>query len=321
MKKFLYLFLFALAAGSCVTQAKYDEARDAEARYYDEARACRKEKNALETRNKELEAELQLLRAKRDKALADTAMLSRELRRVQDECEAMQRQNLALFERLQAPQGQEEAQALLAEIQGLQTELMKREDALFQAERALYDKQKEVEIQNMRIVQLTEALEAQENKLRELRDKVRNALVGFEGNGLAVSTKGGRIYVSMDEQLLFESGRWEVADRGMQAIRSLAPVLAANKDVDILIEGHTDNVPFLGNGNVQDNWDLSVKRATAIVRILLEHPDIEPARVIASGRAEFRPIDPANTSEARQKNRRCEIILTPNLDELLKLFD
>ncbi|MBO4370166.1 MAG: OmpA family protein [Paludibacteraceae bacterium] len=321
MKRIVYLCVFAAIATSCVTQAKYNAARDAEAQYYDEARTCRKEKTALENKNKELEAELKKLRAKNEKAQEDTAMLSRELRRVQDECEAMQRQNLALFERLQAPQGNEEAQALLAEIQGLQTELMKREDALFQAERALYDKQREVEIQNDRIIQLTEALEAQERKLAELRDKVRNALVGFEGNGLAVTTRGGRIYVSMEEQLLFESGKWDVANRGRQALAQLATVLAANKDVEILIEGHTDNIPFSGNGNIEDNWDLSVKRATAIVKILCQNSEIDARRVVASGRADNLPVDTSDTSEGRSRNRRCEIILSPNLDELVKLFD
>jgi chemotaxis protein MotB len=138
---------------------------------------------------------------------------------------------------------------------------------------------------------------------------------------LQIESRNGRIYVSLDEKLLFQSGKWNVDSRGKQAIKQLSSVLAAQKDIDILVEGHTDNVPYGGNGNVTDNWDLSVKRATAIVRILLENKELEASRVMAAGRGEFNPIDTANTKEARQKNRRTEIILTPKLTDLLQLFE
>jgi chemotaxis protein MotB len=138
---------------------------------------------------------------------------------------------------------------------------------------------------------------------------------------LQIESRNGRIYVSLDEKLLFQSGKWNVDSRGKQAIKQLSSVLAAQKDIDILVEGHTDNVPYGGNGNVTDNWDLSVKRATAIVRILLENNELEASRVMAAGRGEFNPIDTANTKEARQKNRRTEIILTPKLTDLLQLFE
>ena len=136
-----------------------------------------------------------------------------------------------------------------------------------------------------------------------------------------VKEKGGKVYVSMDEKLLFQSGRWVVDNKGANAIRELSKVLATTKDVDIVVEGPTDNVPFSGNGNIVDNWDLSVKRATSIVRILLENKDIDPAKVSASGRGEYCPVETADTKEARKANRRIEIILTPNLDELLKIFE
>ena len=157
--------------------------------------------------------------------------------------------------------------------------------------------------------------------MQDIKNKIQNALVGYEGNGLQIESRNGRIYVSLDEKLLFQSGKWNVDTRGKQAIRQLSGVLAGQKDIDILVEGHTDNVPYSGNGNITDNWDLSVKRATAIVRILLENKELEASRVTAAGRGEFNPVDTDNTKEARQKNRRIEIILTPKLTELLQLFE
>ena len=221
----------------------------------------------------------------------------------------------------QSAKSKDEIQSMLEEINALQSELIQREDALFKAERALKDQQGELEARNAKITELTKLLEERDNHLNSLKDKVMKALAPYESEGLKVSSKGGKVYVSMDEKLLFQSGRWVVDAKGAKAIRELSKVLSSTKDVDIVVEGHTDNVPFSGNGNVLDNWDLSVKRATSIVRLLLENEEIDPAKVSASGRSEYCPVDTANTKEARQANRRIEIILTPNLDELLKIFE
>ena len=233
----------------------------------------------------------------------------------------MHEQNQNLLEKLKSSKTKDEIQKMLEEIQALQSELINREDALFKAERALKDKQQELADRNAKITELTTLLEERDSHLNSLKDKVVKALAPFEAEGLKVSSKDGKVYVSMDEKLLFQSGRWVVDAKGAKAIRELSKVLATTKDVDILVEGHTDNVPFSGNGNVLDNWDLSVKRATSIVRILLENSDINPAKVSASGRSEYCPIDTADTKEARKANRRIEIILTPDLDELLKIFE
>jgi chemotaxis protein MotB len=233
----------------------------------------------------------------------------------------MQEQNANLLDKLKGASTKKEIQNMLEEIQTLQTELIQREDALFKAERALKEKQAELEDRNAKITELTKLLEERDQYLNSLKDKVMKALAPFEADGLKVSEKGGKVYVSMDEKLLFQSGRWVVDNKGANAIRELSKVLATTKDVDIVVEGHTDNVPFSGNGNIVDNWDLSVKRATSIVRILLENKDIDPTKVSASGRSEYCPIDTADTKEARKANRRIEIILTPNLDELLKIFE
>jgi chemotaxis protein MotB len=133
--------------------------------------------------------------------------------------------------------------------------------------------------------------------------------------------KNGKVYVSMDEKLLFRSGSYEVDARGRQALKELAGVLVANKDVNIMIEGHTDDVPYRSGPVIKDNWDLSVLRATSVLKILLEGGNIAPDRLTAAGRGEFQPVDRAKTAEARSRNRRTEIILTPNLDELLKILE
>ena len=321
MKKYLFLASLTLLSTACVTKAKYDEAKESEARYYDEARLCGEALSAEKDKNKELSELIEQLKTKASQQTNEVNELSKELQRVQEDCNAMQAHNKELLDKLKSTKSKEEIQAMLSEIQALQSELMQREDALFKAERALQDKQNQLELQNAKITELTALIEQQAAKMQDIKNKIQNALVGYEGDGLQIESRNGRIYVSLDEKLLFQSGKWNVDARGKKAIQQLSTVLAANKDIDVLVEGHTDNVPYGGNGNIIDNWDLSVKRATAIVRILLENKDLEASRVMAAGRGEFNPIDTANTKEARQKNRRTEIILTPKLTELLQLFE
>lgn len=148
-----------------------------------------------------------------------------------------------------------------------------------------------------------------------------NALTGFEGNGLSISTKNGKVYVSMDEKLLFKSGSYQVDQRGIQALNQLSSVLAQNKDINVMIEGHTDNVPYNGTGALKDNWDLSVKRATSIVRIIIQNKGVAPKRLTVAGRSKYIPVETNSTSLGRSKNRRTEIILTPKLDELFKILE
>lgn len=228
-----------------------------------------------------------------------------------------------------------ETQELLKQLQSYQNDLQAREDALTSAEAALLTKrneleqaiaelegaQREIASRNARILEMEEMLAQKDKLMRELRDRVMSALEGYQGNGLNVHMKDGLLYVSLDEQLLFKSGSWAVDPRGQAAIKDLGKVLAENEDIQITIEGHTDNVPFNGSGALKDNWDLSAKRATSIVKILLQGSTISPERITAAGRGEFVPLDTANTAEARQKNRRTEIILMPNMKDLMKALN
>jgi chemotaxis protein MotB len=164
-------------------------------------------------------------------------------------------------------------------------------------------------------------LHEKDRVLDDLREKVAEALLGFEGQGLTVTRKNGKVYVSMDEKLLFQSGSTVVDPNGVRALKQLAQVLARNPEISIMIEGHTDDVPFRKGSSIKDNWDLSALRATSIVRILLEGSGIDPVRLTVAGRGEYLPVDPADTPEARRKNRRTEIILSPDLTEVFRILD
>ena len=133
--------------------------------------------------------------------------------------------------------------------------------------------------------------------------------------------QNGKVYVSLEESLLFASGSYTVNSKGTDVLKKLAKVLEQNTDINVMVEGHTDNVPYKGSGDLKDNWDLSVKRATSVVKIIIENSSVKPERLIAAGRSEYIPLDNSNTAEARKKNRRTEIILTPKIDELLKILE
>ena len=146
------------------------------------------------------------------------------------------------------------------------------------------------------------------------------ALLSFDGKGLTVEQRNGKVYVSMENKLLFKSGSWAVGSEGKQAIKQLAMVLEQNKDISVLIEGHTDDDPYIGDSKLSGNWDLSVKRATAIVRLLLQNKGVMPENITAAGKGEYSPVVPNSSADNRSKNRRIEVILAPKLDEIGKLL-
>ena len=166
---------------------------------------------------------------------------------------------------------------------------------------------------------MIQVIAKQDSITRNLNNILRNALLGFNSDELSVEIKDGKVYVSMSDKLLFQSGSSAVEDKGKDALKLLAGVLDKNPDIDILVEGHTDNVP-IKTSVYKDNWDLSVARATSIVRILTNDYKIIPTRLTASGKGEFFPKADNDTVEGRAKNRRTEIILSPKLDELMKLL-
>jgi chemotaxis protein MotB len=191
--------------------------------------------------------------------------------------------------------------------------LKQKSDELIVKEKLLVEREKA-------LAELKKKIARQDSITRRLNDILRNALLGFKSDELSVEIKNGKVYVSMTDKLLFKSGSAAVEDKGKTAIKVLAEVLGKNPDIDILIEGHTDNVP-IKTALYRDNWDLSVARAISIVHILTDDYKISPLRLTASGRGEFSPRADNATPEGKASNRRTEIILSPKLDEIMNLLN
>lgn len=206
------------------------------------------------------------------------------------------------------------------ENQNLLNELGEKETSLFEKEANLAKLTSALDARSKRIQDLEALIASKEAAMQQLKSAISNALKGFEGKGLTVEQRDGKVYVSMENKLLFGSGQWAVGDNGKSAVVELARVLVENPTIDVLIEGHTDNDPYRSGGVIQDNWDLSVKRATAIVRILQES-NVSPKQITAAGHSEYVPVASNDTPEGKAKNRRIEIILSPNLDEVTKLLN
>ena len=171
-----------------------------------------------------------------------------------------------------------------------------------------------------KVKELEQILANKDRAVQELRQMISNALLNFKENDISVTVKNGKVYVSLAEQLLFGSGSIQIDQKGVSALQQLANAIRAEKDINILVEGHTDNVPISKkSAYMNDNWDLSVMRATSITRILTK-AGVSPEQITASGRGEFSPLAANTSPDNKQKNRRSEIIITPNLDELFKVL-
>lgn len=320
--------LFLLA--SCVPQRLMEETKS-------KLSTCETESAALRKSNQENEAKLAELNermTKEEKELAglqrDTAIMSTNLRLLQNKYDKLNSVNDQLLDKYNRMLvGSEKDNAKLSgQLQLTQEQLLKKEDELKALEARLNKQQKDLDalsaqlkMREARVNELEAVLKSKDQATADLKKKLQDALMGFEGKGLTITQKNGKVYVSMDESLLFESGKISVQPKGIEALKNVAKVLEQNPDINVLIEGHTDDVPMKGAGEIKDNWDLSVMRATSVTKIILQNSKTEPTRITSAGRGEFFPLDPAKTPEARKKNRRTEIILTPKLDELLKVLE
>lgn len=200
------------------------------------------------------------------------------------------------------------------ELDAKSIELKAKSSELSEKERLLAEREKSLK-------ELQAIIARQDSVSKRLNDILRKALLGFKADELSVELKNGKVYVSMSDKLLFKSGSSAVESKGVEALKVLAGVLVKNTDIEIAVEGHTDNVPMKGASAIKDNWDLSVIRATSIVRILTQEYAVSPINVTASGRGEFMPRASNETAEGRAKNRRTEIILSPKLDEVMELLN
>lgn len=325
-----FAILTAALFSTCVPARKYEEEQAKRI-------AAESERDKLKTENsdyatKSAELDRQLTENKKQTMLLqnDTLgcgmryrLLSSQYDQLTANYELLLKQNKDLMNRQTNENNQ-----LVGKLNLSQEQLIQKEDSLKRMQRNLYSQKRSLDSLNIelkkreaRVVELQRAINSKDSAITAIQNKVKNALLSFEGKGLTVHEKDGKVYVSMDDKLLFASGSIVVQSEGVKALKQLAKVLEQNKDISIMVEGHTDDLAYKGSGDMKDNWDLSVMRATSVVKILLGNGDIDPKRITAAGRGEYFPLDPAKTNEARGKNRRTEIILTPKLDELFKVLD
>ena len=310
-------------AMSCVPQKRFRELESNYFRSTADNERLRRENELTRAQNENLLIRIETLNG-------DTIRLGEQIRRIQREFSQLQAEyNQLKDHNTQLQEGKEvETRQILARMQEIQVDLQRREDELKAAEREMETKQLHLDSimaimaqKEQRVNELEAILLRQDSIVNALRAIVSNALLGFEGRGLSVDIRNGKVYVSLDESLLFATGSTVVDSRGENALRELAKVLEQNPEINIMIEGHTDDVPIRSGSQMKDNWDLSVLRATSVLRILMKHGNIDPQRFIAGGRGEFLPVDPDKTPAARSKNRRTEIILTPRLDDLFRIIE
>jgi len=314
--RILILALSTVLVSACVSPKVYKDLENKYATLKDENRELKSDNKTLNNEKNAAQNELTQLQkayneaiAERDKLQADYASKKANFDNLQASYDALEKNSSsAIAENVQ--KNRELLARLEAKEQALETENTRLE--------AL---KKELEARSNRVAELESVIAAKDAAMTELKNAISRALVDFEGKGLTVVQRDGKVYVSMENKLLFQSGSWAVGVEGAKAVNQLGSVLADNPDINVLIEGHTDNVPYSGNGIMKGNWDLSTKRATAIVEILRQNSNINPENLTAAGRGEFAPIASNETSEGKAKNRRIEVILTPKLDEITKLLN
>jgi chemotaxis protein MotB len=180
----------------------------------------------------------------------------------------------------------------------------------------LAEENKKLKEKEKKIEELEFLIQQREEYLSSIKDNLSEALRGFEGKGLTVEQKNGKVYVSLENRLLFPSASWEVNQGGQNAIRELSKVLANQDDLNVVIEGHTDSDPYNGGKELADNWDLSVKRATSIVKLILSNRGIDPRRITAAGKSEYIPVSDNKSAAGKSKNRRIEVIIEPDLSKI-----
>jgi chemotaxis protein MotB len=221
--------------------------------------------------------------------------------------------------RIQNESYQNDIELLRGSIKNYQTLLASNQNENQKLSSSLAEKMNELTEREKTIAQLQSMIDEQNRKVQALLNNVKDALLGFSSDELTVREEGGKVYVAMSDKLLFESGKAVVNEQGKNALGKLAQVLNRQTDIDVYIEGHTDNVP-IKTAVYKDNWDLSVIRATSVVRILTEIYGVQPLQIQPCGRGEFKPIDTNETSEGKARNRRTEIIMAPKLDKLFEML-
>lgn len=290
---------------------KYTDLKKENRSLADEVDELHKANAEFDSVNKSLMAELSKLKADRDKLQADCTATTNNLKALQESYAALEKNSNDALET-----NMNKNRELLAQLEAKEKAMAAEQDRLNKLRDELASSTK-------RLNELESMIAAKDASMKRLKETLSKALNAFEGKGLTVEQKNGKVYVSMENKLLFQTGSWAVGSEGRKAVVEVGKVLAQNPDITVLIEGHTDNDKIYGaiGGGVENNWDLSTKRATAIVNILGENAGIQKKNLTAAGRGEYAPLMSNDTPEGKAKNRRIEIILTPKLDEISKMLN
>lgn len=316
IKKLSILALTITLFTSCVSKKIYTDLEDKYANLKQENRGLSDELETLSSDHTKLTNDLDQLQASYDQAVSERDKLQADYAAAKSNLETLKASYQALEENSSASiaKNSQKNRELLAQLEA-------KEQALAAENKRLNTLKEELESRSQRVAELENVIASKDAAMHKLKDAISKALTNFEGKGLTVEQRNGKVYISMENKLLFKSGSWYVGTEGKQAVKQLGSVLAENPEISVLIEGHTDNVPYKGNAQLSSNWDLSAKRATSIVNILRENAAINPENLTAAGRGEFAPIATNDTAEGKAKNRRIEVILTPKLDEISKLLN
>jgi chemotaxis protein MotB len=318
MRKSILFFVLLALASACVSSKKFKALEAQQKICAEELEKFKQSNQDYEAKVKDLQATVEALKKETSTLKSDTTKLgttvrtlSRELSKSMKELDELTK----TFDKYKST-GAKEASALQKQLEQKNIELQKKSEELVSLEAELKTKQKLLEEREQRVNELEELLKRQEDALKALKKKVTDALIGFENQGLKVEQKNGKIYVSMEAKLLFKSGSIVVEAEGKSALLQIGKALENESDLEIVVEGHTDTDKLSSAAIPRNNWELSVLRATSVVDILLANSKMNPTRIVAAGRSEFQPVDPAD----KAKNRRIEIIISPDLDELFDII-
>lgn len=310
---------------SCVPARQFEDLKKKEKECQDENGRLKSDNQGLTTKNTELGAEIEDLQKRISNLQRDTSeqgTANRRLTGLYNELMKSYDKLLNNNEKLLAG-NTAETKKLIVQLNQAREDLQKKEDQLKKDELGLNELKNSLKDREAKVAELQSVLSKKDSVVTALKKAVTDALLGFENNGLTVTQKNGKVYVSLEEQLLFASGSTVVEKKGEQALKQLGGVLEKNKDINVLVEGHTDDVPISGTlpSGAKDNWELSVLRATSVVKIITKNSALAPNRLTAAGRGPYIPVETGNSPDVKRKNRRTEIILTPKLDELLKVLE
>jgi chemotaxis protein MotB len=312
------IVVVVIVAFSCVPMKKYKDVVE-KAKVYEEELAGFKEKAIhFENKSNDLETSYHLIKEEVDKIKKDTVAITEKMRSLTIQYQKMVDQNMQLEKRLEADRATvaKSAGKMQADMDAKNLELHRKQEVLTELEDELKQKQLLLAEREKRVTELEEMMQRKDETVRVLKNKVSDALLGYKNRGLTVQERNGKIYVSLDAKLLFKTGSTLVEPEGRKAILDLTKVLENEKELEIIVEGHTDSDKMLSSIHPKNNWELSVLRATSVVDIMTSNMQVNPTILMAAGRSEFHPIDLNDKS----KNRRIEIVISPNLNPLFELI-